>query len=102
MLIQSFSLIKDKNIKLIIHTQIPLCGEIDRNIISILKEEKRIEVIERSVSAPGLYHLGDVYVYPTYLEGIGLTIAEAISSGLPVIVPDAAPMNEFVNESFHV
>jgi len=37
-----------------------------------------------------------VYVYPTVLEGIGLTIVEALACGLPVIVPDVAPMNEFV------
>jgi hypothetical protein len=30
------------------------------------------------------------------LEGIGLTIAEALACGLPVITTDNAPMNEFV------
>ncbi|MGA2031929.1 MAG: glycosyltransferase family 4 protein [Thermoguttaceae bacterium] len=55
-----------------------------------------IRFIEQTVSAPGLYHLGQVYVYPTRLEGIGLTILEALSCGLPVIVPDDGPMNEFV------
>jgi glycosyltransferase involved in cell wall biosynthesis len=53
-----------------------------------------------TVTAPGLYHLGDVYVYPSRLEGIGLTIAEAISCGLPVIVTDEPPMNEFVGGEY--
>ena len=39
------------------------------------------------------------YVYPSRLEGIGLTIAEALASGLPVIVPDNPPMNEFYDQS---
>jgi glycosyltransferase involved in cell wall biosynthesis len=56
----------------------------------------KLELILDTVEAPGLYHLGDVYVYPTRLEGIGLTIAEALSCGLPTIVPDNEPMNEFI------
>jgi glycosyltransferase involved in cell wall biosynthesis len=65
-------------------------------LAEICGRDARIEVVEKSVHAPGLYHRGDVYVYPTILEGIGLTIAEALACGLPVIVPDSAPMNEFV------
>ncbi len=44
--------------------------------------------------------MGDVYVYPTRLEGIGLTIAEAMAAGLPVIIPDEQPMNEFVYDDY--
>lgn len=58
-----------------------------------------IEIIEKTVSAPGLYHKGDVYVYPTKLDGLGLTIYEALSCGLPVITTNIAPMNEIVNDS---
>ena len=43
-----------------------------------------------------MYNLGDIYVYPTKLEGLGLTIFEASSCGLPIIVPDNPPMNERV------
>jgi len=56
-----------------------------------------LETIEKTVTAPGLYTKGDVYVYPSRLEGIGLTVAEALASGLPCIVPDNAPMNEFLS-----
>lgn len=84
--------------KLIIHTQIP----IDR----ITKYEKKdllkynIEVIEKTVPEPGLYYLGDVYVYPARLDGLGLTMYEALSSGLPMITTDFPPMNEVGDESF--
>lgn len=67
-----------------------------RSVIDQLESQKRLRIITSIVEAPGLYHLGDVYVYPTRLEGIGLTIAEAISCGLPVITTDNPPMNEFV------
>jgi len=80
--------------KLIIHVQKD--GLIDPAELS--PADERIEIIEREVGAPGLYRFGDVYVYPTWLEGIGLTIQEALASGLPVITTDVPPMNEVVVE----
>lgn len=86
--------------QLIIHTQVDLKVALPdlRSLIEKLESENRLTVIHKTVSAPGLYYLGDVYVYPSRLDGIGLTVVEAISSGLPCIVPDNSPMNEFVNE----
>lgn len=80
--------------RLIIHTQ-----EGNRPETSLSDEEllkNNVEIIEKTVTAPGLYHLGDVYVYPTILEGIGLTMYEALSCGLPLITTDEPPMNEVV------
>ena len=33
----------------------------------------------------GLFNLGDVYIYPTHMEGVGLTITESMATGLPVV-----------------
>lgn len=89
------------NSKLIIHTQVDILKKLPTldQLVNSLIASKRLEIINKTVTAPGLYHLGDVYVYPSRLDGIGLTIAEAIASGLPVIVPDCPPMNEFVDDS---
>lgn len=86
-----------KKSKLIIHTQIPIIKVTPYSREYL--EQFNIEIIEKTVSAPGLYFLGDVYVYPTRLDGLGLTIYEALASGLPVITTDFPPMNEAVNES---
>ncbi|MFZ3079302.1 MAG: glycosyltransferase family 4 protein [Bellilinea sp.] len=91
-LVKAFQGVKG-SARLIIHSQVPI---IDSVLANPIKADSRIEVIVKTVGPPGLYHLGDVYVYPTRLEGIGLTIAEALASGLPVITVDNAPMNEFV------
>nr|WP_067297818.1 glycosyltransferase [Marinobacterium profundum] len=84
--------------KLIVHSQVKLAKAFPalKGILAELTAQGRLEVIEGTVSAPGLYYKGDVYVYPSRLDGIGLTIAEAASSGLPIIVPDNPPMSEFV------
>lgn len=46
---------------------------------------------------PVPYTTGDVYVYPSRLDGIGLTLPEALSSGLPGITTNCPPMSEFVH-----
>mgnify|MGYP003646338987 CR=1 FL=1 len=99
-LIQAFADAK-KAKKLIIHTQKEIN---DKDLVPLIEElvaAGRLEIINKTVSAPGLYFLGDVYIYPTILEGIGLTIAEAISSGLGTVVPDNGPMNEFVINEYN-
>ena len=85
-----------KDAKLIIHTQI----DFEKNFGYKVDEVKKynIKVIEKTVTAPGLYHLGDVYVYPTTLDGLGLTMYEALAVGKPVITTNNAPMNEIINQ----
>lgn len=67
-------------------------------MVDELQGNGQLEIINETVGAPGLYHLADVYCYISKLDGIGLTLPEAISCGLQAIVPDNAPMNEFVKE----
>lgn len=87
------------DIELIIHTQVDLKeffnNEIICNNIDKLEKYGVLKIINKTVSAPGLYYEGDVYVYLSRLDGIGLTIAESIAAGMPILVPDDAPMNEF-------
>ena len=65
--------------RLVIHSQAGL-DHYGSEIASLIRNDSRIEFIHRTVGAPGLYHLGDVYVYPTRLEGIGSCIADALSA----------------------
>jgi len=50
---------------------------------------------------PFPYHENSVYVYPSRLDGIGLTVPEALCAGLPVIATDSAPMNEFIIDGYN-
>jgi len=96
LVIKAFSKLSG-NAKLIIHTQIDLITVFPemKNLIEGLIIDGGIQVIKETVTAPGLYHLGDVFVQPSRLEGIGLPAAEALSCGLPFITSNKAPMNEF-------
>jgi len=94
LLVRAFKEIKG-NAKLIIHSQWPLKNQFP-DLYNLINCDRRITLIEEVVTPPGLFHLGDIYVYPTILEGIGLTIAEAMACGLPVITTNEPPMNEFI------
>jgi glycosyltransferase involved in cell wall biosynthesis len=94
LLLRAFCKIKGE-IKLIIHSQVPI-SKFGYESSEIIRNDPRIKYINKTVSAPGLYHLGDVFVYPSRLEGIGLCVPEALACGMPVITTDTAPMNEFV------
>jgi len=88
------------NAKLVIHSQADLlkCLPEHIEIMERLIGKEKLKLVNKTVTAPGLYHLGDVYVAPSRLEGIGLTVAEALSCGLPLITVDFPPMNEFVED----
>lgn len=98
-ILKIFSEIKS-DFKLIIHTQVDLnkINEDYKILIDGVKSNNKIQIVEKTIKAPGLYHFADYYLYPTRLEGIGLTLFEAIASGLIPIIPDAPPMNEFVTD----
>lgn len=63
----------------------------------LLMNDERVEVRVGSFD-PFPFAEGDVYLYPSRLDGIGLTLPEAVSSGLASIVTDSPPMNEFVED----
>lgn len=86
--------------RLILHSQSPLENYGD-TVATLVATDDRIDFIAKTVTAPGLYHMGDVFVYPTRLEGIGLCIPEALASGLPVITTKNGPMNEFVEDGLN-
>lgn len=98
--IKAFSMIRNVEAKLFIHTQVDLHRLIPEvgELMDRLENSGRLAIQHETVEPPGLYHLGDVYVYPTRRDGLGLSMAEALACGLPLITVDHPPMREFYNE----
>jgi len=87
---------------LVIHSQADISPLLRDPAIEKRLVSRELVVLSGTMRPEELYQLGDVYVYPTHLEGIGLSVAEALASGLPVIVPDDGPMDEFVSDPYSV
>ncbi len=87
------------NVKLIVCCQTPqnLCS---KSFLSDVCSDARIEV--RYGTFDHLpFNDADVFLYPSRLEGIGLSLPEALSSGLACITTNSAPMNEFVINEYN-
>lgn len=82
--------------ELLFYSQTPLRNT-PKDVRSKILHDDRVRFIEGTFD-PFPYNEGDVYLYPSRLDGIGLTVPEALSSGLAVISTDCAPMNEFVKD----
>jgi 1,2-diacylglycerol 3-alpha-glucosyltransferase len=82
--------------RFLLFSQSPLekCSKVWQELIA---SDQRIE-FRFGTFEPFPFHEGDIYVYPSRLEGIGLSLPEALSSGLAAITTDCAPMNEFVSD----
>ena len=102
LVIQAFSQVEGPA-RLVLHAQKNLKSFFPKlaSLIEELESEGRLQCHEETVPAPGLFRLGDVYVYPTRLEGIGLTMLEANACGLPIIATACAPMTEFVEHGLN-
>lgn len=96
--LRAFTRVKG-NCKLIVLSQVPL-EKCPKQWDEIIRVDPRIEFQFGSHNKTP-YNLGDIYVYPSRLDGIGLTLTEALSCGLPAITTDNAPMNEFVQHNIN-
>ena len=48
---------------------------------------------------PGLYRGASLFVYPSYYEGFGLPVIEAMASGVPVVTSNTTSLPEVVGET---
>jgi glycosyltransferase involved in cell wall biosynthesis len=95
-------ILKEKKLKSLIHTQVPI-KNVFPNLKSKIEELEGIEILDiihKTIPQPGLYNLGKIYIYPSRLEGIGLTLAEAACSGLYIVTSRNEPMTEFAMSNF--
>lgn len=61
---------------------LPIVGEaVERGVAQVLIRPSRTEVV-------CLYNLADVFVFPSWYEGFGIPIIEAMACGAPVIASD--------------
>ena len=87
LLIKSLNEIDDKEIKVVVvGRKTPYFDEVNSYIIAN-KLQDRIVVLSGVTfrELPSIYQMASLFVYPSYFEGFGIPIIEAINSGVPVI-----------------
>ena len=101
-LVNSVSKLKKENIKI----KVDFIGEGDEkdNYVNLVKKYKLEENIIFSgyiagEKMPQKYGEADIFVLPSYNEGMSNALLEAIACGLPVIVTDVGGTEELVDEN---
>ena len=84
----------------LIHTQVDILKFFPelRDSLKILQEGGLLKIVHATVTAPGLYNQAFSYIYPSRLDGIGLTVPEALMSGCYVLTSNEEPMSEFIKK----
>lgn len=97
--IKAFMQLNQSDVRLIIHSQHALKDWLrNQGLLEAVLNDPRITLIEEKLDTVDFLHMGDVYLYPSRLEGIGLTQVEAQASGLPIVVTNEEPMSEFARD----
>lgn len=93
-IVDAMDSLRDDPPEVCIHCQLP----VDAALQVIGRESLPPHVIweDATVPPPGLYHVGRVVVQPSKLEGLGLSLVEAMAAGRPIITTDAPPMHAWV------
>ena len=91
---------KNRSYKFIFSSQEKSSQNIDSKFLKAINYNHNCEIIYKTANnqAGGLYNLGDIYIYPSTMEGIGLTITEAMSTGMPVVTTNYPTMNEWFHD----
>ncbi len=85
-LIEAFSKLKIPKVKLIIVGRGPLKDQI-KQLIEKLNLSKKVQLLENVTdeTLPQIYRASDIFVLPSLMEGFGISILEAMASGIPCI-----------------
>lgn len=86
------------DVTFLIHAQTAL-EQLPAEVARLARNNPRLSYQVETLPAPGLYHLGQIQIFPSKLEGLGLPLLEGMACGLPAIATDAPPMNEFIQHN---
>lgn len=70
-----------------------------KELIAELHLEKRVFLLGYRRDVPALFAAADIYIHPSYREGLSVSIMEAMASGLPVICGRIRGNTDLIDEN---
>lgn len=101
-LLRAFSLLKNEATLIKIGGDLyPAGGKKSSKLINELGIKQKVIDIPRKTmkNLPMFYNVADIFVFPSYYEGFGLPLLEAMACGCPVITTDRSSMPEVVGDA---
>jgi glycosyltransferase involved in cell wall biosynthesis len=84
-----------------VHYAIAGRGALDGHLISLSRElgvEDRVHLLGYREDVYDFYHMADVFVHPSYREGLPVSVIEAMALGLPVVASRIRGNEDLVDE----
>jgi glycosyltransferase involved in cell wall biosynthesis len=66
-----------------------------------LRSRVMVEPFVKREAMPGLYAAHDIFVFPSLMEGMPLTLLEAMASGMPVVTTNTCGMADVVEDGIN-
>jgi glycosyltransferase involved in cell wall biosynthesis len=78
-----------------------LIGDVSENVRSLIPDLPGLKILGRKSRGelPHLLRSCDVFVFPSYFEGFGLVLLEAMASGLPIIATESTAAPDLIGDS---
>lgn len=82
------------------HCELWLAGPVSDSVRPLIPELPGLKVLGKYPHSklPALFKQCDVFVFPSYCEGFGLVLLEALASGLPIITTDATAGPDLIQD----
>ena len=93
-IIKALAKLNDTNI----HYAIAGIGDKKEHLLELAKElgvEKQVHLLGFRKDIPELNYASDVFCFPSYREGLGLSSIEAMSCGLPIVTSNVHGINDY-------
>jgi glycosyltransferase EpsD len=83
-IIRAIAKLKNKKIKYVLCGQGPLENKL-KKLAQELNVERQVKFLGFRKDIPELMHVADLFAFPSFREGLSLSLMEAMASGLPVV-----------------
>jgi glycosyltransferase involved in cell wall biosynthesis len=105
-IIKAYGILREKNPEETIY-KLVLAGQMDRRSHESVCEAQKSKYIQDIIfigyvdreDKPYIYNLSSVFVYPSFFEGFGLPILEAMACGKPIICSNSSSLPEVAGKA---